>query len=109
MVLSTGIDSGKEKKCDLFSIQITTTVKKDSVFYTVLLCRAALSGPERAPDRARWGGGKVFRVSPQTLEMSGNKQQEDKKGKMRKAFLPPPPPTDSLFLLFSSPLIIPSS
>jgi hypothetical protein len=28
MVLSTGIDSGKEKKCDLFSIQITTTVKK---------------------------------------------------------------------------------
>jgi hypothetical protein len=30
MVLSTGIESGKDKNSDLFSIQITTTVKKSN-------------------------------------------------------------------------------
>jgi hypothetical protein len=46
----------------LFSIQITPKVKPcGRTNHTVLRRDAALSDPERAPDRARWGG--VFSVS----------------------------------------------
>jgi hypothetical protein len=82
MVLSTGIDSGKEKKCDLFSIQITTTVKKANLAaepHGSPLQGCTVRPRKGAGQSSMEGGGRYLGFRLQTLERSGNKQQEDKK------------------------------
>jgi hypothetical protein len=72
----------KGRESDLFSIQITTTVKKANPAaepHGSPLQGCTVRPRKGAGQSSMGGGGKVFRVSPQTLERSGNKQHEDKK------------------------------
>jgi hypothetical protein len=76
----------KEKNSYFFCIQITTTVKKSNSAaepHGSPLQGCCTVRPRKGAGQSSIGGGwqrgGVFSVSPQTLERSGNKQQEDNK------------------------------